>query len=124
MLDLKAPQVLNIQQEEWPVKTFNYVFTANTAHIMSWPEVQLMFSGIGKRLPSKGLFCIYGPFNYQGDYTSISNQVFDQSLKGRNPKMGIRDFEAIAELAETNQLKLLDDIAMPANNRVLVWEKL
>jgi hypothetical protein len=37
--------------------------------------------------------------------------------------MGIRDFEAVNELAQTAGLQLLEDRAMPANNRCLMWQK-
>ena len=60
---------------------FDGVFSANTAHIMSWPAVESMFAGIGKRLDRQGRFCLYGPFNYGNQYTSPSNQSFDRWLK-------------------------------------------
>ena len=99
------------------------VFTANTLHIMSWPDVQCMFERLSNYLIPSAQICIYGPFNYQGNYTSDSNARFDQWLKDRNPLSGIRDFEAVVELAETQGLSLVDDHAMPANNRLLVFIK-
>jgi len=50
-----------------------------------------------------------------------SNAAFDASLKTRDPRMGIRDFEAVNRLAAAVGLKLVADVAMPANNRTLVW---
>jgi len=49
--------------------------------------------------------------------------VFDVWLKGRDLQSGIRDFEAVNSLAETQGMTLLSDITMPANNRMLVWRK-
>jgi len=66
---------------------------------------------------------LYGPFNYGGQYTSDSNAQFDQWLKQQDKKMGIRDFEAICELAADNTLQLVEDHAMPANNRLLIFRK-
>jgi hypothetical protein len=66
---------------------------------------------------------VYGPFNYGGDFSSDSNRQFDASLRSRNPGMGIRDFEAVDGLARGVGLELIDDIAMPANNRCLVWRR-
>jgi hypothetical protein len=35
----------------------------------------------------------------------------------------LRDFAAIDQLAQDAGLKLVEDNAMPANNRLLVWER-
>ncbi len=69
------------------------------------------------------VLCVYGPFNYAGDFTSGSNRAFDASLRARDPRMGIRDFEAVDALARGIGLESIDDIAMPANNRTLVWRR-
>ncbi|WP_461536641.1 DUF938 domain-containing protein [Spongorhabdus nitratireducens] len=119
--NLMSPLVLDVLDQNWPVSEFDAVFSANTAHIMPWTAVEAMFSGIGKRMPAGGLFCQYGPFNYQGQFTSDSNARFDESLKQRAQHMGIRDFESIEQLAFLQGFDLKQDIAMPANNRVLVW---
>ena len=75
-----------------------------------------------RRLTGKdGAFCLYGPFKHKGGYTSESNKAFDQSLKSQAPHMGIRDIEALSELAEAVGLQLRDDFAMPANNELLVF---
>ena len=97
--------------------------SANTAHIMAWTDVECLFAGVGNSLESGGVFCLYGPFNYQGSYTSESNARFDMWLKARDPKSGVRDFEALDKLSKLAGLKLLQDFEMPANNRTLVWQK-
>jgi hypothetical protein len=114
-----APIELDVDKE-WPVVEADAVFSANTCHIMSWPQVQRMFDGIGK-IPSLRTLCLYGPFSYSGSHTSESNARFDAMLRGRDPASGIRDFEAIDALAGTAGLVLQEDNAMPANNRLLVW---
>jgi cyclopropane fatty-acyl-phospholipid synthase-like methyltransferase len=121
--NLHQPIMLDVTQQPWPVCAVDAVFSANTAHIMSWPQVQAMFRGIAAVLNPGGRFCLYGPFNYHGHYTSDSNARFDAWLKERNPLSGIRDFAAVAALAEHADLQLLADHAMPANNRTLVWQK-
>jgi hypothetical protein len=99
------------------------VYSANTAHIMSWPQVQALFRGIEVVLAPAGRFCLYGPFNYGGHYTSPSNARFDALLKSRDPDSGIRDFDALDALARDAGLVLVRDYPMPANNRTLVWRK-
>ena len=118
-----SPIVINVNDTDWPVEKFDAIFNANTVHIVGWPAVQRMFFGIGKVLVPGGVLCLYGPFNYDGQFTSESNARFDVWLKSRDPASGVRDFEAINQLAEAQGLTLLRDIAMPANNRTLVWQR-
>ena len=126
--NLSGPLKLDVNQASWPNKTwpeknFDGIFSANTAHIMSWPEVESMFTGVGKHLKTGGYFCLYGPFNYDGQYSSESNQRFDQFLKARDPLSGIRDLNDLKVLAAKCGLKLIKDHEMPVNNRTLVWQK-
>jgi hypothetical protein len=67
--------------------------------------------------------CVYGPFNYGGRYTSPGNEQFDAALRAQAAHMGIRDSEAIIALAQQQGLQLHADHAMPANNRLLVWQR-
>jgi cyclopropane fatty-acyl-phospholipid synthase-like methyltransferase len=108
----------------WARRRFDAVFSANTLHIMGWPEVQRFFEGVDAVLATDGVLAAYGPFNYGGEYTSDSNREFDAWLKARDPRSGIRDFEAVDALARAIGLTLMDDVAMPANNRTLVWRRL
>ena len=107
----------------WPKVRADAVFSANTAHIMSWPQVGRMLEGVGRVLPSGGLFALYGPFHYGGRPTSESNGRFDVMLRARDPASGVRDFEDIEALAQRSGLALAEDNAMPANNRLLVFKK-
>jgi len=107
----------------WPDRTFDGVFSANTAHIMSWPEVIRFFEGISHVLQGNGLFCLYGPFNYNQQYSSESNRRFDSWLKEQDPARGIRDFADLDRLAKKNGLAFKEDTKMPANNRILIWQK-
>lgn len=106
----------------WPATRYDAVFSANTLHILAWPSVQQLFAKLPAVLAPGGLLIVYGPFNYAGHFTSPSNAAFDAALKAQDPAMGIRDFEAVFELAEAASLRLLEDHAMPANNRCLVWQ--
>ena len=102
---------------------FDAVFSANTLHIMGWPQVRAFFAGVGVLLAGGGTLVVYGPFNYGGRYTSDSNRAFDASLRARDAASGLRDQEAVVAQAQQQGLLLRDDHAMPANNRTLVFEK-
>ena len=119
-----APLELDVNRTEWHSGRYDAVFSANTLHIMSWPEVERLFAGIGTVLESGGVLAIYGPFNINGAYTSESNARFDAWLKSRDPASGVRDFEAVDALARAQGLVLQQDVAMPANNRTLVWRRM
>jgi cyclopropane fatty-acyl-phospholipid synthase-like methyltransferase len=114
-LDVRGP---------WPKQRYDAAFTANTLHIMGWPEVQMFFAGLdGVLEPQDAIFAVYGPFNYGGEFTSDSNRAFDLWLKERSAASGIRDFEAVDALAKSIGLRLIEDCAMPANNRALIWKR-
>lgn len=106
-----------------PASRYDAVFSANTLHIMGWDEVQALFTGLASVLADNAVLVVYGPFNDNGIFTSDSNREFDISLKERYPRSGIRDFEAVNALAENIGLRLIKEIAMPANNRLLVWRR-
>jgi cyclopropane fatty-acyl-phospholipid synthase-like methyltransferase len=110
-------------RRSWPDTSFDAVFSANTLHIMGWPQVQQMFDGLRARLPENGMLTVYGPFNYGGQFTSDSNARFDATLRAGDPASGLRDFEAVNALASAAGLVLLDDRAMPANNRCITWQR-
>lgn len=107
-----------------PAGVHDAVFTANTLHIMGWTEVQRLFAGLPGVLAPGGLLLVYGPFNYGGQFTSASNAGFDAALRATDPKRGIRDFEAVDALAQAAGLTWVADVAMPANNRCLVWRRM
>ena len=124
LTNIQGPLLLDVDQNEWPIKQTDAIFSANTVHIMGWPSVERMFSGIGKILKEGGIFCLYGPFNYNGQFSCESNARFDQWLKQRDTVSGVRDFEALQTLADKAGLIFIDDVEMPANNRILVWKKM
>jgi cyclopropane fatty-acyl-phospholipid synthase-like methyltransferase len=121
--NLHTPVRLDVMDPHWPVITANYVFTANTAHIMSWVEVEAMFEGVSRVLTPKGLFCLYGPVNRDGEFTSESNRQFDAMLRARDPMMGIRDDQALIRLGRRGGLTYIADNSLPAKNRLLIWTK-
>jgi cyclopropane fatty-acyl-phospholipid synthase-like methyltransferase len=107
----------------WPDERFDAVFSANTLHIMAWSEVEQLFARLPQVTEIGVTLIIYGPFNEGGRYSSESNAAFDESLQARGSHMGIRDAEAVDALATHAGFILVDDVAMPANNRCRVWRR-
>jgi cyclopropane fatty-acyl-phospholipid synthase-like methyltransferase len=118
------PIELDVTQHPWPIESASSIFSANTLHILAWRDVEQFFKGSGAILKQNGLLCVYGPFRYQGNYTSASNADFDSWLKARNFESGIRDFEDINSLAQEQGLELQNDYSTPANNQLLIWQRL
>ena len=120
-----APRELDVADASWPFADggFDAAFSANTLHIMGWPEVEAMFAGLDRALAGDAALAIYGPFNIGGEYTSASNCDFDAWLRARDPASGIRELEAVDALARGIGFALNEDAALPANNRCVVWRR-
>jgi cyclopropane fatty-acyl-phospholipid synthase-like methyltransferase len=121
--NLRPPTLLDVRQRVWPLRSVDAIFTANTLHIMSWSEVTAMHDGVGSVLTPGGVMCVYGPFRYDGRYTSDSNREFDRTLRERDPSSGLRDIQALTALAAPYGLRLIADHDLPAFNRLLVFAK-
>lgn len=123
--NIKPPMELDVNADlsAWPERVLSAVVSANTAHIMDWGSVRAMFAGVGKKLKERGIFCLYGPFNEGGKYTSDSNRAFDMQLKSQNPDMGLRDVKSMESLAEKSNMHMIDQVRMPANNQLLVFRR-
>ena len=117
-----TPVLLDVVQHPWPILQSSAIYTANTLHIMPWTSVIQLLKGVGEVLSQQGLLCVYGPFKYKGKFTTQSNADFDQWLKHANPLSGIRDFEAVNQLAIDQGLSLVTDYPMPANNQLLIFK--
>jgi len=115
---------LDVMKDHWPESTYEAAFSANTAHIMPWKAVQAMFAGVTGHLLPGARFCLYGPFNINGAYTSPGNAQFDAHLRQQEGQMGIRDMNDIESLSNNSQMDLEQKIAMPANNFLLVFRKM
>jgi len=121
--NLLPPLTLDVCEDPWPVAVPDAVFTANSLHIMPFSAVQKLFAMLGRGAPEGAVLAVYGPFNYNGRYTSDSNAQFDQWLAQQHPESAIRHFESVDELANAAGFTLRADNAMPANNRLLVWQR-
>ena len=89
---------------------------------MSWKQDKTLVKILGSSLPAISIVAFYGPFNKSGKFTSPSNEEFDSFLKSRDSSMGIRTIEDIANNMAKHGLFFKEDIEMPANNRILVFE--
>ena len=119
---LEKPIYLDVEQFTI-TKGFDAVFCANVIHIMSADLIPCMIAGVANLLDEGGLFILYGPYKYKGAFTTESNEKFDRWLKLSDVRSGIRDIESIQAESDRYSLNLIEDIQMPANNRLLVFRK-
>jgi len=122
--NIQRPMKLDVSKDDFPKVKFDVVFTANTLHIMHWKDCKSFMKLLGHRLREGSRAIFYGPFKYNGDFTSTSNAEFDLILKERDPLSGIRSFEDVNSNMVKNGFELVNDYEMPANNRTLVYRRL
>lgn len=109
----------NAAADSFPPGPWHGIFCANLVHISPWEVAEGLFHSAGIALAPGGVFVTYGPYTIEGKHTSESNIAFDTSLKGRDPRWGVRDVAALAAIS--SNLELMERIAMPANNFCLVF---
>ena len=123
LANLPAALALDVAQPSWPVGPQTLIYTSNTLHIMSQDHVRLLFDRLGATLAEGGTFLVYGPFRFADQPFAESNARFDQYLKARDPRSGIRDFADICAYAEKNGLAHRETLAMPHNNHMLAFQR-
>jgi SAM-dependent methyltransferase len=99
------------------------VFCANVIHIAPWRVAEGLFAGAARYLDTDGRLFLYGPFKRDGKHTALSNAVFDTSLRHSDAEWGVREIEDLEKLAASVGLALVEIAEMPANNLVLVFER-
>lgn len=113
------PLALDLVSGPWPAGPFDAVYAANVMHIVSVPLGEALLRGAASVLREGGQLLLYGPYKFGGTFTTESNAEFDRWLKAQDPASGVREFEAVARVAETAGLELGDNRAMPSNNQLL-----
>lgn len=121
--NLLPPRAMDVCDAPWPLPVPDAVFTANTLHIMPMASVHALFRGLAAHAGEGTRLLVYGPFNYDGQYTSASNARFDEWLRARSQHSGIRDAGTVDGLAREAGFVRQADHAMPANNRLMIWRR-
>jgi SAM-dependent methyltransferase len=114
---------LDAASNVWPVIAADVVLCINMVHIAPWQAAVGLMQGAGRILTPGGLVFLYGPFRQGGRHTAPSNAAFDDSLRQQNPEWGVRDLEAVIELAEQNGFGPPEIVEMPANNLSVIFRR-
>lgn len=120
---LRPARALETTDLPWLFLRAQAILCINMIHISPWEATQGLMRGASDTLKSGEVLYTYGPYRLNGRHTADSNAAFDQWLKNRDPRFGIRDLEEVGAEAARNALDLTETIPMPANNFSLVFRK-
>jgi len=123
LANLRAPVVLDAMSAAWPITSADAIVCINMVHISPWQAALGLFAGAARALGPGGLLYLYGPYRFAGAFTAESNAAFDQSLRARDPRWGVRDVDELESAARQHGLVLRDTVAMPANNHSLIFRR-
>lgn len=121
--NLLAPLELDAASDIWPLASAAAMVCINMVHISPWESTEGLMRGAGRVLPAGAPLVLYGPYRRKGHALEPSNAAFDESLKARDPRWGLRELETVAECAEAQGLELVRVVEMPANNLTVVFRK-
>ncbi len=129
--NIRAPLRIDLSDPSWCPEMHDgsgpgellAVFCANVIHIAPWRVAEGLLAGAARYLRADGRLFLYGPFKRHGKHTAISNAVFDTSLREQDPEWGVRDVEALEQLAGNGGLVLQEIAELPANNLILVFSR-
>jgi Protein of unknown function (DUF938) len=121
LANLAAPLALDVTAP-WPIEAVDAIVCINMVHISPWESALALFAGAGLRLAEGALLYLYGPYRFDGT-TAASNEQFDQSLRARDPRWGVRDVRELGAAASKHGLVLRGAVAMPANNHSLLFRR-
>jgi SAM-dependent methyltransferase len=114
--NVRAPLELDVCSLPWPVTHADAVLCINMIHVAPWAATEALLTGAKGVLIGGGVLFLYGPYRRFGRHTAPSNEAFDVQLRASDPAWGLRDLEAVVELAGTTGFELAEVVDMPANN--------
>ncbi|RZJ03929.1 MAG: DUF938 domain-containing protein [Brevundimonas sp.] len=123
--NLKPALALDVlDRATWPSGPFEAVVCINMIHISPWAATEALMRLAETRLSAGGVLYLYGPYREAATPLAPSNAAFDASLKARDPSWGLREVQAVADLAARHALRFAQRVEMPANNLSLIYERI
>lgn len=119
--NVSSPIDLDVTRLPWPLQTADAMVAINMIHVAPWSATPALFEGAKALLPAGHVLFLYGPYRRFGRHTSEGNAQFDLDLRAQNPEWGLRDMEAVSDVAAGAGFALAETVEMPANNFSLVF---
>ncbi|XP_015791117.1 methyltransferase-like 26 [Tetranychus urticae] len=126
---VKPAQLVDITQpiECWPQQVaqqrYDFILNINMIHISPYTCTIGLFRAGAELLKNDGLIILYGPFAVDGVLSPESNVAFDRSLRSRDPDWGVRDTRDVIQTGKQFNFKFMQTFEMPANNKILIFQK-
>lgn len=114
---------LDAASDSWPVAGADAILCINMVHISPWEATEGLLAGAEKLLAPGAPLFLYGPYLRSDVPTAPGNLAFDQSLKARDSRWGLRDLDAVVARAASYRLALERVVEMPANNLSVVFRR-
>ena len=121
--NVKGPIDVDVTRLPWPLQAADAVVAINMIHVAPWSATLALFEGAKALLAAQGVLFLYGPYRRFGGHTSEGNAQFDHDLRAQNPEWGLRDLEAVSDIATGAGFTLEETVPMPANNFSLVFRR-
>jgi hypothetical protein len=121
--NVKSPIDLEVTKLPWPLRTADAMVAINLIHVAPWSATLALFQGAKGLLSTGHVLFLYGPYRRFGRHTSDSNAQFDLDLRAHDPEWGLRDLEAVSDVAGGAGFVLAETVEMPANNFSLVFKR-
>ena len=123
LANINTPIELDVMRLPWPMPAADAVVCINMIHVAPWSATQALLDGAKALLAPGHVLFLYGPYRRFGRHTSESNARFDSDLRATHREWGLRDMEAVSELAVARGFAQPQIIEMPANNFSLVFRR-
>ena len=123
LANINPPIELDVTRLPWSLQTADAMVCINMIHVAPWSATLALFEGAKTLLPPQHVLFLYGPYRRYGRHTSESNAQFDSDLRAHDPEWGLRDLEAVSDVAGRAGFVLAEIVDMPANNFSLVFKR-
>jgi len=121
--NVRPPLHIDAAEEKWPIDHAGAVVCINMIHISPWASTEGLMRGAGRILDAGAPLYLYGPFRQATKPIEPSNAAFDESLRARNPRWGLRDLDKVVTCAGSHELVLDRVVEMPANNLSVIFRR-
>jgi hypothetical protein len=122
--NIAPPLRFDVSQDDWPFRDLSAIVCINMIHIAPWRATEGLMRGAAASLSAGAPLYLYGPYRRRDLPTADSNEAFDASLRARNPEWGLRDLDAVADLATACGFSPPAIVTMPANNLSVTFRRL
>jgi SAM-dependent methyltransferase len=124
VFNVAEPVVFDLLVGQEPqIEGLSAIVAINVIHIAPWEACVRLFEYASRVLGPGGVVFLYGPMRDERWALEPSNAAFDHDLRSRGGGEGLRLFQEVDALARGAGFVLVEERAMPANNRSCWWER-